>query len=97
VSSLKPRKFHEWLVRVYYNPKGLKSLVQQKTEDDERKNQEIEQKNQEIERKNQEIERKNREIQQKAVDFFHEWCKNKDFIDSGNLNCATLSMYLYLY
>ncbi|XP_039502783.1 uncharacterized protein LOC120458974 [Pimephales promelas] len=75
VSSLKPRKFHEWLVRVYYNPKGLKSLVQQKTEDDERKNQEIE-------RKNQEIERKNREIQQKAVNFFHKWCKNKDFIDS---------------
>ncbi|XP_039502793.1 uncharacterized protein LOC120458985 [Pimephales promelas] len=59
VSSLKPRKFHEWLVRVYYNPK--ESQVQQKTEDDERKN---------------------REIQQKAVDFFHEWCKNKDFIDS---------------
>ncbi|XDV16809.1 hypothetical protein PO909_016345 [Leuciscus waleckii] len=33
VSSLKPRKFHEWLVRVYYDPKGQENLeVQQEAE-----------------------------------------------------------------
>ncbi|XP_048051508.1 deoxynucleoside triphosphate triphosphohydrolase SAMHD1-like [Megalobrama amblycephala] len=34
VSSLKPRKFHEWLVRVYYDPKGREDQeeVQQKAE-----------------------------------------------------------------
>ncbi|KAK9981773.1 hypothetical protein ABG768_001297, partial [Culter alburnus] len=34
VSSLKPRKFHEWLVRVYYDPKGRENQeeVQKKAE-----------------------------------------------------------------
>ncbi|CAM4454471.1 unnamed protein product [Leuciscus chuanchicus] len=49
VSSLKPKKFHEWLVRVYNS----------KHTDDQN-------------------------IQQTVEEFFHEWCKNNKFIDSGN-------------
>ncbi|XP_056088608.1 deoxynucleoside triphosphate triphosphohydrolase SAMHD1-like [Rhinichthys klamathensis goyatoka] len=47
VSSLKPKMFHEWLVRVYYKNTDYQN------------------------------------IQQKAEEFFHEWCKNNEFIDSG--------------
>ncbi|RXN07878.1 deoxynucleoside triphosphate triphosphohydrolase SAMHD1-like protein [Labeo rohita] len=49
VSSLKPKRCHEYLVRVYYN----------KTDGSYQK------------------------LQQKAEEIFHEWCKNNEFIDSG--------------
>ncbi|KAL0151835.1 hypothetical protein M9458_052836 [Cirrhinus mrigala] len=49
VSSLKPKRFHEYLVRVYYS----------KTDGSYQK------------------------VQQKAEEIFHEWCKNNEFIDSG--------------
>ncbi|XP_073697903.1 uncharacterized protein [Garra rufa] len=50
VSSLKPKRFHEFLVRVYYN----------KTDGSYQ------------------------DVQQTAEESFHKWCKENEFIDSGN-------------
>ncbi|XP_059407401.1 deoxynucleoside triphosphate triphosphohydrolase SAMHD1-like [Carassius carassius] len=67
VSNLRPKKFHEFVVRVYYDPPNQKNPENQKNPPN---------------REDSETEEHRKKVQQEAEKYFPDWCKdNKQFID----------------